>query len=62
MTKKQRVDFRPKRIAEGKWRIEAHCLGEEVRFIDGLASLEEIHAWMNGPRKVAWLRSQGLAK
>jgi hypothetical protein len=54
MTKKQRVDFRPKRIAEG------NC--EEVRFIDGLASLEEIHAWMNGPRKIAWLRSQGLAK
>jgi len=62
MTKKQRVDFRPKRLAEGNWRIEAHCPGEEVRFIDGLVSLEEIHAWMNGPRKIAWLRSQGLAK
>ena len=62
MSKKPRIEFRPKRIAEGNWQIEAHCPGEEVRLIDGLTSLEEIHQWMEGPRKVAWLRSQGLAK
>jgi hypothetical protein len=62
MSKKKRVEFRPKRIAEGEWRIEAHCSGEEVRLIDGLSSLEEVHSWLNGPRKIAWLKSQGLAQ
>ena len=62
MVKKRRVDFRPKRTADGNWAIEVHCPGEEVRIIEGLASLEEAHAWINGPRKIAWLRSQGLAK
>jgi hypothetical protein len=62
VSKKPRIDFRPKRIAEGNWQIEAHCPGEEIRLIDGFTSLEEIHGWMNGPRKIAWLRSQGLAK
>jgi hypothetical protein len=62
VSKKPRIEFRPKRIAEGNWQIEAHCPGEETLYIDGLSSLEEIHSWLNGPRKIAWLRSQGLAK
>jgi hypothetical protein len=62
MSKKPRIEFRPKRIAEGIWQIEAHCPGEDIRTIDGLTSLDDVHNWINGPRKIAWLRSQGLAK
>jgi hypothetical protein len=35
------------------WRIEARCPGEDVRFIGELTSLEDVHRWMNGPRKIA---------
>jgi hypothetical protein len=61
MSKKIRIDFRPKRLADDEWQIEAHHPGQDTRFIGGLRSLEEAHEWMNGPRKLAWLRSQGLA-
>ena len=62
MMAKPRVSFREKRIAEGNWQIEAHCEGQEVRVISGLASREEVSDWLNGPRKIAWLRSEGYAK
>ena len=62
MSKKSRIDFRPKRLADNEWQVEAHHPGQDTRFIGGLRSLEEAHEWMNGPRKLAWLRSQGLAK
>ncbi len=62
MSKSPRVEFRPKRVAEGDWQIEAHCPGEELRTISGLTSKADVDDWMNGDRKIAWLRSQGYAK
>jgi len=62
MAKSPRVTFRPNRIAEGDWQIEAHCPGAEIRYIKGFASKTEIDDWMQGDRKIAWLRSQGYAK
>jgi hypothetical protein len=62
MSKSPRVTFQPKRIAEGDWQIEAHCPGEDIRYISGLTSKADIDDWMNGSRKIAWLRSQGYAK
>jgi len=59
---KTRVSFREKRIADGDWQIEASAEGQEVRIISGLTSREDASDWLNGPRKIAWLRSQGLAK
>ena len=62
MAKTQRVVFRPKRIAEGDWQIEAHFPGAEIRYITGLTDKADIDDWLGGSRKIAWLRSQGYAK
>jgi hypothetical protein len=62
MSKSPRVTFQPKRIAEGDWQIEAHCPGEDIRYISGLTSKADMDDWMQGSRKIAWLRSQGYAK
>lgn len=62
MSKKIRIDFRPNRLSDDEWQVEAHYPGQEIRFIGGLRSLDDVHEWINGPRKLAWLRSQGLAK
>jgi hypothetical protein len=62
MSKTPRVTFHPKRIAEGDWQIEAHYPGAEVRYISGLTSKADIDDWLQGNRKIAWLRSQGYAK
>ena len=62
MSKAPRVEFRPKRIAEGDWRIEAHYPGAEIRYITGLTDKADIDDWLDGARKIAWLRSQGYAK
>jgi hypothetical protein len=62
MGKTPRVEFRPKRIAEGDWQIEAHYPGAEIRYITGLTDKADIDDWMGGSRKIAWLRSQGYAK
>jgi hypothetical protein len=62
MSKSPRVTFQPKRIAEGNWQIEAHCPGEETRYITGLTSKADVDEWMAGSRKLAWLKSQGYAK
>jgi len=59
---KVRVSFRERRIAEGDWQIEAHCGESDVRIIPGLTSREDVRDWLDGPRKIAWLRSQGYAK
>jgi hypothetical protein len=60
--KKVRVTFKPKRIAEGEWQIEAHHPDTEVRIISGFESKISIDEWLSGDRKIAWLRSQGYAK
>jgi hypothetical protein len=62
MSKKARVIFKPKRIAEGDWQIEAHLEGTEIRYITGLKDKADVDAWMNSERRTAWLRSQGYAK
>ena len=62
MGKSPRVVFHPKRNAEGDWQIEAHCPGMEIRYIPGLVSKADIEDWLQGNRKIAWLRSQGYAK
>jgi len=62
MSKSPRVVFRPKRIAEGEWQIEAHYPGMDIRYITGLTSKADVDDWMNGSRRIAWLRSQGYAK
>jgi hypothetical protein len=62
MSKPPKVVFKPHRIAEGKWQIEAHYPGAEVRYITGLASKADIDDWLQGSRKIDWLRSQGYAK
>ena len=48
MSKTPRVEFRPKRIAEGDWQIEAHFPGAEVRYITGLtdkADIDDLVGW-----------------
>jgi hypothetical protein len=62
MSKSPRVIFHPKRIAERDWQIEAHFPGTEIRYISGFTSKADIDDWMQGSRKLAWLKSQGYAK
>jgi hypothetical protein len=59
---KPRVIFIPKRIAENDWQIEARYEGREPRFISGLTSKADVDDWLQGSRKIAWLKSQGYAK
>jgi hypothetical protein len=59
---KAKVTFRPVRIAEDDWKIIAEYEGAEPREIPGFKSKSELDEWMNGDRKIAWLRSQGYAK
>ena len=62
MSKKPRVTFKYKRIAEDDWQIEAHYPGAEIRYIKGLKSKAEADEWLQGNRRIDWLRSQGYAK
>jgi hypothetical protein len=59
---KAKVIFKPVRIAEGDWNILAECPSAEPVYITGFKSKAEIDEWMNGDRRIAWLRSQGYAK
>ena len=62
MAKSPRVTFKPNRIAEGDWQIQATCPGVETKFIGGFKTKAEIDEWLNGDGKIKWLRSQGYAK
>ena len=62
MSKSSRVIFKYKRIAEDDWQIEAHYPGAEVRYIKGLNSKAKADEWLQGTRRLDWLRSQGYAK
>jgi hypothetical protein len=62
MGKSPRVIFKHKRIAEGDWHIEAQYPGAENRYIKGFKSKAEIDEWLQGSRRIDWLRSQGYAK
>jgi hypothetical protein len=59
---KAKVAFRPLRKAEDDWVIIAEYPGADPREITGFKSKTEIDEWMNGERRIAWLRSQGYAK
>jgi hypothetical protein len=62
MAKSPRVTFKPKRIAEGDWQIQAECPGVETKYVNGIKSKAEIDEWLAGDGKIKWLRSQGYAK
>ena len=59
---KAKVTFKIIRNAEEDWKIQADYPGAEPREITGLTSKADADEWMNGDRRVAWLRSQGYAK
>jgi hypothetical protein len=59
---KPRVTFKISRIADGEWIILAEYPGAEPVTIKGLVSKADADEWLNGNRKIAWLRSQGYAK
>ena len=59
---KARVTFRTLRIADDNWIIQADYPDSEPREITGLTSKADADDWINGDRKIAWLRSQGYAK
>jgi hypothetical protein len=59
---KARVIFKIQRIAEGDWNILAECPGREPVLITGLKSKADVDDWLNGERRIAWLRAQGYAK
>jgi hypothetical protein len=62
MAKSPRVTFHIQRVAEGDWRIEARCPGVENRYITGMTTKTEVDEWLQGDRKLAWLRTHGYAK
>jgi hypothetical protein len=62
MSKKPRVEFKLERVAEGDWQIKAHYPDVEVRIIKGFKTKAEVDEWLNGTRRIDWLRSQGYAK
>jgi hypothetical protein len=59
---KAKVTFKIVRNAEDDWNIVAEYPGVEPRQITGLKSKSDADDWMNGDRRIAWLRSQGYAK
>jgi hypothetical protein len=61
-SKSPRVTFKMQRIEENDWQIQAHCPGEEIRYIKGFKSKAEVDEWLAGSRRIDWLRSQGYAK
>lgn len=59
---KTKVIFKIVRIAEGDWNIIAEYPGIEPVRITGFKTKAETDEWINGERRIAWLRSQGYAK
>jgi hypothetical protein len=59
---KVRVTFKTKRIDENDWQMEAHHPEAEIRCIRGLKSKADVDDWLQGTRRIDWLRSQGYAK
>jgi hypothetical protein len=59
---KAKVTFKIVRLAEDNWTILTESSHSEPRQIVGLKSKTDADDWMNGDRRVAWLRSQGYAK
>ena len=59
---KAKVTFKMQRISEDDWQIVAEYPGHEDRVIKGLTSKADVDDWLNGERRIGWLRSQGYAK
>jgi hypothetical protein len=59
---KAKVIFKPLRKSDDEWAIIAEYQGAESLEITGFKSKTDIDDWMNGERRIAWLRSQGHAK
>jgi hypothetical protein len=59
---KAKVTFKPVRNSDDDWSIVAEYLSVDPREIIGLKSKADVDDWMNGDRRVAWLRAQGYAK
>lgn len=59
---KAKVTFKIVRLAEDDWNIQADFPGVEPRQVTGLKSKADADDWINGERRIAWLRSQGYAK
>jgi hypothetical protein len=59
---KTKVTFKPIRNSDDDWSVVAEYPGAEPREIAGFKSKADVDDWMNGDRKVAWLRYQGYAK
>lgn len=59
---KAKVTFKIIRNAEDDWSILAEYPGAEPRYITGLKSKADADDWINGDRRIGWLRSQGYAK
>ena len=59
---KTKVTFKTVRIADNDWKILADYPDHEQRQITGFTSKADADDWLNGDRKIAWLRSQGYAK
>ena len=55
MSKSPRVTFRPERIAEGDWQIQAHYPDVDIRYIPGFKSKAEIDEWLNGDGSLAFI-------
>jgi hypothetical protein len=62
MAKTKAAAFKIVQVAEDDWKILADYPGGEQREITGLASKTDADEWINGNRKIAWLRSQGFAR
>ena len=59
---KAKVAFKLNRLAEDDWQIIAEYPGADTRYIKGLKTKADADEWLNGSRKIDWLRSQGYAK
>ena len=59
---KAKVTFKTVRLSDSDWKILADYPDHERREITGFASKADADDWINGDRKIAWLRSQGYAK
>jgi hypothetical protein len=62
MSKSPRVVFTLDRIAEGDWQISASRPGTETHYIKGFTTKAEVDEWLQGDRRISWLRAQGYAK
>jgi hypothetical protein len=59
---KSKSDFKTVRSSEDDWNIVAEYPGTDPREITGFKSKADVDDWMNGDRRVAWLRSHCYAK